>query len=51
MSFTPLNSTAIKPNVITLSKRLDHQNKMAPTIYTFTLSLLFFSFFFSSPSA
>ena len=34
-------------NVITLTKCLDHENKMAPTFYTFALSLLFFSFFFS----
>ena len=35
-------------NVITLSKCLDHQNKIAPTIYTFALSLLFLFLLFKS---
>ena len=47
MSFTPLNSRAIYPSVITLSKCLDHQKTKAPIKYTFALRFLFFSFFFS----
>ena len=46
MSFTILNNMAIEPNVITLAKCLDHRNKMAPTIYTFALSLLLFFLLF-----
>ena len=37
-------------NVITLAKCLDHQIKKLLSNFTFALSFLFFSFFFSKPS-